>query len=163
MKTAIKFILIATIQTTFLSGCGGSSGTTDALSTGVSLSDISSVIKENSNVRKGNITGIVDARLLAYMQCTGSKAVYIFHGHNTFPDDIDKNDPNPVKSADVVYDSETGRYRYIAYSLIEDIYTLALTCQADRDSPLQDDDIKFGGVKNVTVSGGRDLIAHLFI
>ena len=164
MRTAIELIiLIAIIPATFLYGCGGSSGTTDGLSTGVSLSAIASLINEDSKVRKGNITGIVDARLLADMHCTGSKAVYIFRGHDTSPDDIDKSDPNPVKSASVEYDSVSGRYRYNAYSLTEDRYTLALTCQADRDSPVQDDDIKFGGVKNVTVSGGSDIIAHLFM
>jgi hypothetical protein len=164
MKTSIELIiLIAIIPATFLSGCGGNSGTTDGLSTGVSLSDVASLIKEDSKVRKGNITGVVDSRLLASMHCTGSKAVYIFLGHDTPPDDIDKSDPNPVKSVNVEYDSISGRYRYNAYSLTEDRYSLALTCQADRDSPVQDDDIRFGGMKNVTVSGGRDIIAHLFI
>lgn len=163
MKTAINIIpLLAFILTTFLYGCGGSTGSAEGLSNDVSLSDAASLIKEDK-VMKGNITGVVDARLFSYMQCSGSKAVYIFKGHNTYPDDIDKNDPNPVQSADVVYDSISGRYRYNAYSLPEGGYTLALTCQAERDSPLQDDDITFSGTRNVTVSGGSDTIAHLFM
>ena len=163
MKTAINFIpLLALILTIFLYGCGGSSGPADGLSTVESLSDAASLVKEDK-VMKGNITGIVDARLFSYMQCSGSKSVYIFQGHNTYPDDIDMNDPNPVKSVDVVYDSISGRYRYNAYSLPEDGYTLALTCQAERDSPIKDDDIRFSGMKNVTVTGGSDTIAHLFM
>ena len=164
MRTVIKLmLLIFVVLTIFLSGCGSDPGTTVSASSSAYLSSIASMLKEDGTIKKGSITGIVDSRLLTYMKCTGNKAVYIFQGHDASPDDIDKNDPNPVTSASVVYDSVSRRYRYSAYSLSEGGYTLAFTCQADKDSPLQDDNIKFGGMKNVTVSGGKDIIGHLFI
>ena len=164
MRTVIKLmILILIIPIIFLSGCGKSSSTADGISNSVFLSGVASLVAEEESIQKGNITGIIDEKLLEYMQCNSSKTVYIFQGHNISPDDIDTSDPNPVKSIRVVFDSVSRRYRYSAYSLTEGDYTIAFTCQADRDAPLQNDDISFGGMKNVTVSGGKDIIGHLFI
>ena len=164
MRTVIKLmILILIFPIIFLSGCGKNSSTADSISGSVSLSGIASLAKEDGSIKKGNITGIIDERLIAYMQCNSSKTVYIFQGHNVPPDDIDKSDPNPVQSIRVVFDSVSRRYGYSAYSLTEGDYTIAFTCQADKDAPLEDDYISFGGMKNVTVSGGKDIIGHLFI
>ena len=164
MRTVMKLmILISIIPIIFLSGCGKNSSTAEGISSSVSLSGIASLVKEDGSIKKGNITGIIDERLLASMQCNSSKTVYIFQGHNVPPDDIDTSDPNPVQSIRVVFDSVSRRYGYSAYSLTEGDYTIAFTCQADRDSPLHDDYISFGGMKNVTVSGGKDIIGHLFI
>jgi hypothetical protein len=192
MRTVIKLIIfISFIPAIFVYGCGGGSGTTDGISSGVTESGnaslvqdagtrtsgttdgISSGITESSHASlvqddgtrtKGDISGTVDGRLLASLQCSaGSKAVYIFRGHNESPDDIDINDPNPVQLAKVVYNNVSRQYRFSVHSLSEGNYTLAFTCQAGNDSPAYDDDISFGGMKNVTITGGREVISDLFI
>ena len=192
MRTVINLmILITCIPALFVYGCGGGSGTTDGISSGVTesgntslvqddgmrtsgtsdgissgvtASGIASPIQDNGTGRKGDISGTVDARLLASMQCSaGRKAVYIFQGHDASPDDIDINNPNPVQAATVVYNNVSRQYRYRIHSLSEGNYTLAFTCQASNDSPEYDDDIRFGGMKNVTITGGKEGISHLSI
>jgi hypothetical protein len=164
MRTGIQLmILLLLIPALFVYGCGGASGTPDGLSSGVTVSGIASLVQDDGTRGKGDISGIVDDRLLASMQCSGSKAVYIFQGHDASPDDIDIHDPNPVQLATVVYDRASRRYRYSVQSLAEGNYTLAFTCQAGDDSPSYDDDIRFGGMKNVTITGSKEVIGHLFI
>jgi len=142
----------------------GTSQTADGLSSGVTQSDIASMVRDDGGRTQGDLSGIVDARLLASLQCSaGSKAVYIFQGHDVSPDDIDMNDPNPVQSVAVVYNNASRQYRYSVHSLPEGNYTLAFTCQAGNDSPVYDDDIRFGGAINVTIPGGKEVVRHLFI
>lgn len=139
-------------------------GTTDGMSSGITESDIASVVQGDGTRTMEDISGTVDVRLLASMQCSaGSKAVYIFQGHDAFPDDIDIYDPNPVQLATVVYNNVSRQYKYSISSLPEGDYTLAFTCQANNDSPEYDDDIRFGGMKNVTIAGGKEVIGDLFI
>ena len=165
MRTVINLMfLISFIPAIVVYGCGRGSGTTDGISSGITKSGNASLVQDDGTKTKGDIGGIVDQRLLASMQCSaGSKAVYIFKGHDAHPDDIDINDPNPVQSATVVYNNVSRQYRYSAHSLSEGNYTLAFTCQAGNDSPEYDDDIRFGGMKNVTITGGREVISHLSI
>lgn len=165
MTTVIKLIIIMScILAIYIYGCGGGSGAADSISSGGAIAGIASLIQDDVTMTKGDISGIVDQRLLASMQCAaGIKEVYIFQGHDTSPDDIDINDPNPVQSATVVYNNVSQQYRYSAHSLSEGSYTLAFTCQAGNDSPEYDDDIKFGGMQNVTITGGKEAISHLFM
>jgi hypothetical protein len=165
MRTVIKLmILISFIPAIFVYGCGGGSGSTDGISSGVTASGNTSLVQDDVMRTKGDISGIVDEKLLASMQCAADiKSVYIFQGHDASPDDIDINDPNPVQSATVVYNNVSRQYRYSVHSLSEGNYTFAFTCQAGKDSPEYDDDIRFGGMKNVTITGGKEVISHLFI
>lgn len=163
MKTVIKLMaVISLFPALLLSGCGEGSGSPDGVSSAVALPGSVSLVEDDA-VTQGTVTGIVDARLIASMECTGGKAVYVFEGHDVSPDDIDRNEPNPVKSAPVAYDSVSRKYRYTVAPLSEGNYTLAFTCQADMDSPLEDDDIRFGGMKNIALSGGEEVIGHLFM
>jgi hypothetical protein len=192
MRTVIKLmILMAFIPALIVYGCGGGSSTTDGISSGITesgntsliqddgtrtsgstdgisfgltVSGIASLVQKDRTETKGDISGTVDERLLASMQCSaGSKAVYIFRGHDASPDDIDINEPNPVQLAKVVYNNVSRQYRYSVHSLSEGIYTLAFTCQAGNDSPEYDDDIRFGGMKNVTITEGKEVISNLFL
>lgn len=108
----------------------------------------------------GNVTGMVASELLADPlladPCTGGDVVYVFEGPDVTPDDIDDEDPNPITTASVTLDVNTGEYVYTVAYLSAGEYTLALTCQADSDYPESDDSAEVGFVAttNVTVTSG---------
>lgn len=117
----------------------------------------------------GTIAGTVDAALVNDMACTSDpdtgagNVVYIYEGGSIMPDDIDGADPDPVSTANVQLNGETGDYEYVAAFLSPGEYTAAFTCQGqgdnvpDEDNPQLnvDDPIAFGPVVNdvVVVNG----------
>ncbi|HEX7079463.1 MAG TPA: DUF4382 domain-containing protein [Gammaproteobacteria bacterium] len=83
----------------------------------------------------------------------GGKVVYVFAGDVT-PDDIDGADPEPVTTADAVFNPGTGDYDYRAVVMPGD-YTVAFTCQGADDTDDASEDLVFlaptaGGVVTVT-------------
>jgi hypothetical protein len=73
------------------------------------------------------------------------KVVYVFEdveGVVTMPDDIDDVPPDPVTTADVVLNVETGLYEYRA-AVMPGVYTVAFTCQGDMDEDDTNDVLKF--------------------
>lgn len=109
----------------------------------------------------GNITGTVDASLLADPSCTGD-AVYVFAGTEVTPDDIDDQDPEPVTTAMVEWDETASLYTYRAAFLPAGDYTVALTCQAGDDDPAADNPLEFVGTTDVTVTAGEET-THDFV
>ena len=126
---------------------------------------IQSVIVEADGVLlPGSISGIVNAMLLRDVSCgrtSTSYAVYAFSGSDVAPDDVDSNAPNPIATAEVLYDSDLTAYAYSFDSVDPDDYTLAFTCQVLNDSPTTDDAIVFTTVVNVSVASGADMVVNL--
>jgi len=83
-------------------------------------------------------------------------AVYIFAGHDVVPEDIDHSsnlDVDPVATAPIRYVPMRVAYEYEAAFLPEGDYTIAVTCNADRDDlDRGGDDLKFFLVRNVIVT-----------
>ena len=107
----------------------------------------------------GHIRGKVDGSLLVAGSCSDMQAdtynaVYVFKGHDVTPDDISNRpiDPDPITTAKIAWDEATMSYVYEAGFLPAGNYTIALTCNADKEDLRQyQDDLKFFGIKNVVV------------
>jgi hypothetical protein len=118
-------------------------------------------------VEYGTIEGTVNSNLLppTNEDCSSDlndedgNVVYVFEGSGIDPDDIDDIDPDPLTTADVKMDSDSGDYEYRVTFLPPGPYTVAFTCQAaddvipDPELPeLEvDDDIDFPSSSNATV------------
>lgn len=74
----------------------------------------------------GAIAGDVNAALVT-ADCLGP-SIYVFDGIGTTPDDIDRDDGDPVTSAKVAQDTGTGIYSYRADFLAPGDYTVAFVC-----------------------------------
>jgi len=100
------------------------------------------------NTLIGAIAGMVDP-LQVPDGCT--PAVYVYSGAGVTPDDIDDIAPEPVTTASVQIDSNSGEYRYKAAFLEAGDYTVAYTCQAATDDPALDDALAFAGTATLAV------------
>lgn len=114
-----------------------------------------------------SIVGSVASDLTTGVNCSDAlpetgNAVYLFAGPDANFDDIDGTDPEPVTTALLSMNTETGNFDYeIGFIPVGD-YTLAFTCMADLDDPEADDAIIFTSLGNVSVDapvnlGGADL------
>jgi len=105
------------------------------------------------NAEVGKIEGVIDPVLIKKPDnpaCT----VYIFEGPEVTPDDIDGLGAEPVTTAVVKFDVDTGQYTYRAAFLNAGEYTVALTYMAADDDPETDDEIEFDKIAQLTVSTG---------
>ena len=116
----------------------------------------------------GTIAGTVDSNLLPPVNeaCTSDEntgdgnVVYIYAGADVIPDDIDGIDADPLTTADVRFNDDSGNYEYMAPFLSPGEYTVAFTCQGADDvvpDPEQpeldvDDELEFTDGINATVS-----------
>jgi hypothetical protein len=90
----------------------------------------------------GNIAGSVDPALLppTNTSCTSDmntgagNVVYVYEGFDVIPDDIDNITPDPLTTADVRLNIDSGKQEYIAPFLAPGEYTVAFTCQGDMDT-----------------------------
>lgn len=120
------------------------------------------VLRLVQNVQTGTISGKVDSNLLLGANCSDNdplsgNAVYVFAGEDIAADDIDGNQPDPVTTALVNFNSETGVYSYQIGFLLAGDYTLALSCSADLDdSETDDSDVLFDALDNVSVVAGEN-------
>lgn len=107
----------------------------------------------------GHVRGEIDPALLTAGSCSDPlvdtfNAVYVYNGHNVSPDDINQksnNNNDPVTTSKIAYDSASAKYIYEAAFLPAGKYTIAFTCNSDKDDLDTDDDLKFFGIQNVTV------------
>lgn len=90
----------------------------------------------------GGIEGTVDTALITAESCTADpntgegNDVYVYAGAGITPDDVDGLDPEPLTTARVTLNDDTGNYGYTVPFLAPGAYTLAFTCQgADDVSP----------------------------
>jgi hypothetical protein len=97
----------------------------------------------------GNIAGSVDPALLppTNTSCTSDmnsgdgNVVYVYEGFDVIPDDVDNNTPNPLTTADVRLNIDTGKQEYMAPFLAPGEYTVAFTCQGNMDTMPDPDDV----------------------
>jgi hypothetical protein len=114
----------------------------------------------------GTITGTVSMSLITDGSCTSDmntsvgNVVYIWAGSDVTPDDIDDTDPQPVTSASVKLNNDSGEYEYSAPFLSVGPYTVAFTCQGLNDNIPDpemlaidtDDSLAFTPGQNATVN-----------
>lgn len=121
--------------------------------------DLKPVLRLVENSVVGNIRGVVDAALLTSIDCSDSdvdtyNAVYVYEGFDATPVDINTHssaDDQPLTSALIQLDNQSGEYIYEAAYLPAGEYTLAFTCNSNLDLPETDDSVLFFNVQNVTV------------
>ncbi len=104
-------------------------------------------IVDNSSA--GGIAGTI-ASALVTTNCT--PAVYVFAGATITPDDVDGADPDPVTTAPVKLNDQSGLYEYKAAFLDPGSYTAAFTCGAAADDPATSETLTFTGTADVTVA-----------
>lgn len=103
------------------------------------------------NLQVGAIEGVVAASIAAE-NC--APAIYVYEGADTVPDDIGSA-TEPLVTAGVELDAQSGEFRYRVAFVPAGDYTVALTCAADADDPEADDDIAFEGAANAVVVAGE--------
>ena len=82
----------------------------------------------------GTIAGTIDSSLIGGdVNTLAGNVVYIYEGAGVVPDDIDGIDPDPVTTADVKFNAETGNYEYMAAFLSPMDYTVAFTADGQND------------------------------
>lgn len=109
----------------------------------------------------GNIIGSVPGDVASVAGCV--PVVYVYAGTVAKPEDLDTADPaasQPVTEAPVQLDTDFGAYRFTAAYLPAGTYTLAFTCDADKDDPTQANAITFSPIGSVVaVAGSTSLTA----
>jgi len=112
------------------------------------------VLRLVNNLETGEISGEVDPTLMSDMNC-GNKlgSVYVFSGADATVGDLG-SDNEPLITAKVVSDEETGNHRYTAAFLEEGEYTVSYTCDAD-DNEAPEDLNFMQAEKGVTVTAGE--------
>ncbi|MBT8142243.1 MAG: DUF4382 domain-containing protein [Gammaproteobacteria bacterium] len=124
-----------------------------------------------NNLEVGTVIGTVAAEILTNNNCAEGTAVYLFDGLAAVADDIDGLDAEPVTTANVTIDTNTGAGSYEIGFVEADLdYTVALTCTADLDDPEVDnlnttatppvEDVFFIDQQNITVQADTETIAN---
>lgn len=115
----------------------------------------------------GSIRGTVDASLISSLGGSEGCSVYVYDGNDATTDDIYIPDGmpvpathnNPVMAATVELNPMNEIYEYHAAFLPAGNYTIALTCDAELDDPMVDDDtVSFYGAVNKMVMSGQTTI-----
>lgn len=109
----------------------------------------------------GTVQGVVAAGIVESDDCrqdratTRGVAIYAFSGLNVTPADFAGLAGGPMDAAPVLLDTDSGLYRYSLHFLPAGSYTLALTCEADREDPVTADGLVFEAPANVTLDAGE--------
>ena len=119
----------------------------------------------------GSIRGTVSATLISDLGGAEGCSVYVYDGSDAVTDDISIPDGmpvpdthnNPVMAATVELNPMNELYEYHAAFLPAGNYTIALTCDAELDDPMLDDDtVSFYGAVNKPVMSGQTTV-HNFV
>jgi hypothetical protein len=126
------------------------------------------VLRLVDNLEVGTVRGTVASSLVNANACTADevtgagRAVYVYMGADMTPEDMSSSGTSsagdqPLTSAAVVLNIDTGDYEYVAAFLPTGPYTLAFTCQASDDDPEANDEIAFmpAGGLTTTVAAGQ--------
>lgn len=109
----------------------------------------------------GSITGMVDPQLFEGEDCDADpqngdgSAVYVYNGADATTGSFGSTN-EPMTAAFVTFDEETGDFVYTAAFLQEGSYTVAFTCQAERDEPDAETEIRFDDSANAMVTAGEE-------
>jgi hypothetical protein len=112
-----------------------------------------------SDVEAGHIAGFVENQLLIDNGCVGAEnqtnaAVYLYNelAEGDSPQDIQRNELDPVSSANVEFNTETGEYSYTLGYLPRDVpYSAQVVCDASIDEPGAANTLSFiGPIQSVT-------------
>ncbi len=130
-------------------------------------------LRITDNSETGSLSGNVDAALLGDESCTNDmasdsgNAVYLFSGSDAIGGDVHVDDEgapvgdnNPLTTANVTLDIDSGLYVYSIGFIPAGNYTVALTCQALDDMPDQDDAITFLQTQNTAVIAEQNAEAN---
>jgi hypothetical protein len=118
----------------------------------------------------GSIEGTLADALINDTDCRDGRAlgegvaVYVYAGDDVTPVDYYASDQivalnQALVSAPAKYDADSDNYVYTVYFLQPGDYTLALTCQADSETPDADDNLVFISSQSVTVSASQETTA----
>lgn len=114
------------------------------------------VLRIVDNEDTGRIHGVVDNTFMigasAITDPACMPAAYVYAGANATPADINPTSSvQPMATATVKLDDDTGEYVYTAGFLAPGDYTVALACAAG-DNPMTVDALAFTATKNATVT-----------
>ncbi|HEY3860201.1 MAG TPA: DUF4382 domain-containing protein [Gammaproteobacteria bacterium] len=109
-----------------------------------------------------NIVGSVPGNLAAAAGCV--PVVYVYRGTDATPADLDSATPaatQPITEAPVALNTDFGAYRFTAAYLPAGTYTLAFTCDADKDDPTRHDVLNFSPVGTAVAQTGETTLTTL--
>lgn len=110
----------------------------------------------------GRISGTLDTAIFSGLTCSSPAAdgyaVYAYSGSGVTADDIDNISPDPVTTGKPVQ-TDSG-WQYTLAFLNPGDYTLAATCEGDKDDPDLNDAIAFVGTQSVSVQAGQNTVAN---
>ena len=117
------------------------------------------VLRLVDDFNMGHVRGTVDQSLLLAESCSDSdvdsfNSVYVYQGHDVIPGDINLTSTRtnvPITTSSIRYDAQLDSYLYEAAFLPEGKYTVALTCNADKENLQADDDLKFFNIEEIVV------------
>lgn len=115
-----------------------------------------------STAQAGYLYGSLNIAVFNALNCSlqgGGYVVYIYSGSGITADDIDGDSGDPVTTARLI-DEGGGNYHYRSALLAPGEYSVAATCNADQDDPLDDDPIAFIGAGSATVLAGSGTLVN---
>ena len=110
------------------------------------------------NDDSGTLSGDVATELLQQQGCDDDndpslgEVIYVFSGNNIVIDELDGQNAEPLTTALISRDAANADY--IAAFLPAGSYTVAVSCNAELDDPLQDDGISFIASDTATITAG---------
>jgi hypothetical protein len=108
-----------------------------------------------STTDAAQITGTVTAKCPSGSTLAQGGAVYVFPGSDVTPDDIDRIDAEPYATTRVEASGTT--FAYTLRFLPPGHYTLALTCDGNKDAVATSDTLVFQDVQNVKLDTAETL------
>lgn len=120
------------------------------------------VLRAARDTKAATVSGTVKTSLVTASSCRDGRsngvgvAVYAFRGRDIEPDDRNGAEPDPIASSPVLQNG-SGNWNYTLGVLAPGDYTLALTCDGDREDALSDDDLDFdNSTHNLSLDEGDD-------
>lgn len=104
-----------------------------------------------------DVSGFVAAALLAADACDVGAAIYLYPGEDVEPQERDGSGTDPLATAPVRFDNSRNQFRYSLRFLPEGSYTLALTCDGEREDGIDaaDPDLIFGNSFNLDLDASE--------
>jgi hypothetical protein len=111
------------------------------------------VLRAVETRRAAEVEGAVDVDCDSGDSLRTNGAVYLFAGRGVTPDDLDGAGAEPYATASVTVGTG-NETRYALRNLEPGDYTIGVTCRGDAEAPGRDDDLRFRGVRNLSLDDG---------